>query len=98
MMIEKECGIVDNTQFPSLWNTINSSGSIVQLVTTMLDSEQLVITYSYNSQIDIVIKLRGYAKAAQYPSTAEYLPMSVFPASLEKVTDIIFRKWALERL
>ena len=43
MMIEKECGIVENPQFPSLWNPVNNSGSIAQLVTTIVNSEQLVI-------------------------------------------------------
>ncbi|CZR60109.1 uncharacterized protein PAC_10004 [Phialocephala subalpina] len=30
MMTEKECGIVENPQFPSLWNPLNRSGSILQ--------------------------------------------------------------------
>ncbi|KAE8448034.1 hypothetical protein EG329_009957 [Mollisiaceae sp. DMI_Dod_QoI] len=30
MMIEKEGGIVENPQFPSLWDPLNSSGSIIQ--------------------------------------------------------------------
>ncbi|PVH83872.1 hypothetical protein DL98DRAFT_558686, partial [Cadophora sp. DSE1049] len=30
MMMEKECGIVDNAKFPTLWNSSNSSGVVTQ--------------------------------------------------------------------
>jgi hypothetical protein len=32
MMAEKECGVVQNAQFPSLWEPLDSPGSIVQSV------------------------------------------------------------------
>jgi hypothetical protein len=37
MMTEKECEIVENAQFPSLWNSFNSPGSIIQLVFTVME-------------------------------------------------------------
>jgi hypothetical protein len=38
-MTEKEHGISENAQFPSLWNPTYGSESTIQSVTTILNSE-----------------------------------------------------------
>jgi hypothetical protein len=37
MMLEKECGIVKDAKFPTLWSPSIGSGPMMQLVTTIIE-------------------------------------------------------------
>ena len=74
MMAEKECGIMEISQFSSLWEPFRSSGSsVLQLVAIFHRNYCFLCIYSSNCQIDTVIKLQGHARATQNPSMEGYL-------------------------
>lgn len=73
MMMEKECGVVENAQFPSLWGLSTNFKSALQSVAAPLHENDLRGPYSDIKSTDTAIKLRVHARASRCLSTAEYL-------------------------